>query len=345
MPYPEVNVSWKEVLDEPDSDDDDEWPGPRFPSATYRPASIEGSVRFNIIFLQLVKLSEILGRIWRGLHTSKAKQQSYMHGSDSIVKRLDQELTEWRFSFSHAIKEESNNFADFNESNGYFAGVIGKLMMKYACQITSGLMLSIGSTLMFYFTALILLHRPFINANRTDQSSFWICTSAATRGIRMASLLTAHDFLLTPYSFSTYPILQCSLILMYNTKNSNPQIAQAAKEDLQRGIDLIDRIHELSITTRKLRILLHNIIDNRNIDHHFMDEHHYNPPYPHVIPPVSHSNTTDPMSSTQASSIPPASQDVASIIDTFLLQQDMTFGDTIPGINEKRTHRHILIQS
>lgn len=206
-------------------------------------------------------------------------------------------------------------------------------------------MLSIGSTLMFYFTALILLHRPFINANRTDQSSFWICTSAATRGIRMASLLTAHDFLLTPYSFSTYPILQCSLILMYNTKNSNPQIAQAAKEDLQRGIDLIDRIHELSITTRKLRILLHNIIDNRNIDHHFMDDHHYNPPYPHVIPPVSHSNTTDPMSSTQASSIPPASQDVASIIDTFLLQQDMAFGDTIPGIIEKRTHRHVLIQS
>lgn len=114
------------MLDEPDNDDDDEWPGPRFPSATYRPASIEGSVRFNIIFLQLVKLSEILGRIWRGLHTSKAKQQSYMHGSDSIVRRLDQELTEWRFSFSHAIKEESNNFADFNESNGYFAGVIGK---------------------------------------------------------------------------------------------------------------------------------------------------------------------------------------------------------------------------
>lgn len=188
---------------------------------------------------------------------------------------------------------------------------------------------------MFYFTALILLHRPFIKANPTDQSSFWICTSAATRGIRMASLLTAHDFLLTPYSFSTYPILQCSLILMYNTKNSDPQIAQAAKEDLQRGIDLIDRIHELSITTRKLRILLHNIIDNRNIDHHFMDDHHYNPPYPHVIPPVSNN---DPISSTQQASIPsssqlpPATQDVASIIDTFLLQQDMTFGDTIPGM-------------
>ncbi|KAI9314766.1 fungal-specific transcription factor domain-containing protein [Dichotomocladium elegans] len=252
VPYPDVNVSWKEVLDISDSDDDSESYLPRFPSATYQPKSTQGKAPIFTLFLQLVKLSEILGRIWKGLHTDRAKQSSYMHGSDSIVAQLDRELTEWRFEFSKAIKD--NPFDDFNQENGYFSGVI-------------------GSTLLFYFTALILLHRPFIKyigsegANeQSSRSSFWICTSAASRGIRLAAQLSAYDYLLTPYAFSLYPVLQCCLILMYNTKNCDVSISSAAKADLQRGIDLIDRIHKLSSTARKLKTLLHSIIDNKNID-------------------------------------------------------------------------------
>ncbi|KAI9310661.1 fungal-specific transcription factor domain-containing protein [Dichotomocladium elegans] len=319
VPYPSPYASWKEVLDEPEDDElDDDEGGPRFPSATYRPDSVGGYVAFNTLFLQLVKLSEIYGRIWRGLHTSNAKQQSFLHGSDNIVTKLDRELTEWRFSFSRTIKYEALHFPDFHPESGYFAGVI-------------------GSILLFYFTALILLHRPFIkNSNQHQEDfsslSFKICTSAATRGIRMAAQLSPHDYLLTSYAFSLYPVLQCCLVLMYNTKSHDPRIAQAAKEDLQRAFELIDRIQDVSGWARKLKILLHSILDNRNIDYlRVMDDE-----YPYEDPEAVSSSSSTPLfkdcvtATTALDAAAPSAvpaedpiHDMASIIDTFLLHQDV----------------------
>lgn len=124
MEYPSTVVSWREVLDEPSGPDDDAYP--RFPSSTFRPASLDGSVELYQIFLQLVKLSEILGRILLGMYTPGARRCSAVQGYDAIVTRLDYELTEWHQGFPLALKNTKHK--DFDERNGYFASSIGMFL-------------------------------------------------------------------------------------------------------------------------------------------------------------------------------------------------------------------------
>jgi hypothetical protein len=71
---------------------------PRFPSID--PQVVENSTdRFlpiNEPFVQMIKLSEILGRILQGLYSPRAKKYSVEHGSDSIVAYLNNALSNWR---------------------------------------------------------------------------------------------------------------------------------------------------------------------------------------------------------------------------------------------------------
>ncbi|KAF7727016.1 Transcriptional activator of fatty acid utilization [Apophysomyces ossiformis] len=248
--YPDATASWEEVLDEPETAT--EIHSSRFPSAAYRPSSRDGRVEIYQLFIQLVKLSEILGRILQGLYTPKAQKISHEQGSDAIVTRLDHELTEWRFGFPKALQRA--NFDDFDETKGYLAPVA-------------------ASVLLCYFSLLILLHRPFIERIavgktkvRSSYSSFRIGTSAATRGMRIAAQMTVRDFLMFPYSFSLYPVLQCCLIHMYNTKNPDARISSPAKADLAKGLDLVDRLRQMSNSAKKLHTLLSIIMDNKDID-------------------------------------------------------------------------------
>ncbi|KAG1224297.1 hypothetical protein G6F35_004110 [Rhizopus arrhizus] len=248
--YPDATASWKEVLDLPDEDEDTTLP--RFPSAMYTPNQCDGRVGIYQLFVELIKLSEILGRMLQGLYTPKAKKVGLEHGSDLIVKQLDEELTQWRFGFPAALKRAA--FEDFDEKKGYLAPVT-------------------ASVLLCYFSLLILLHRPFIEARpngkkkaRSTYSSFSIGTSAATRGIRIASQMTLRDFLMFPYSFSLYPVLQCCLILMYNTKLSDAKISAAAKADLAKGIGMISRLRTMSNSAQRLYVLLKTVMSHKGIE-------------------------------------------------------------------------------
>ncbi|CAO3590220.1 unnamed protein product [Absidia cylindrospora] len=126
--------------------------------------------------------------------------------------------------------------------------------------------------LICYYGLLVLLHRPFIeragsgksNA-RPSYSSFRIGSSAATRGIRIACHMEPRDFLMFPYAFSLYPVLQCCLIHMYNTKNPDTKIAGPAKVDLTTGLALINRLKKMSHNAHKLHFLLETIMENNSI--------------------------------------------------------------------------------
>lgn len=71
---------------------------PRFPSLDPKVAAkaTDSKIPMNQPFLQLLKLSEILGRILQGLYTPKAKKHGAKHGSDAIVGYLDDALSKWR---------------------------------------------------------------------------------------------------------------------------------------------------------------------------------------------------------------------------------------------------------
>lgn len=76
---------------------EDDPAGPRFPSMHPGTPNNKGSKQpLYQPFVQLAKLSEILGRILRGLYTPKAKTVSMKYGSDAIVTLLDHALTDWR---------------------------------------------------------------------------------------------------------------------------------------------------------------------------------------------------------------------------------------------------------
>jgi hypothetical protein len=118
-------------LDEPDQDElnasvngSTEISMTRFPSAMCKPKQSDGRVGIYQLFIELVKLSEILGRILQGLYTPKAKKVGLVQGSDAIVTQLDHQLTEWRFGFPEALQKA--DFEDFDESKGYLAPVTGK---------------------------------------------------------------------------------------------------------------------------------------------------------------------------------------------------------------------------
>jgi hypothetical protein len=205
------------------------------------------------LFIQFIKLAEILGRILQGLHTPRAKKYSLEHGSYDLVARLDYELTEWRYAFPTSLK--NIQLPDFNQDVGHFAPAI-------------------ASVLLFYFSSLILLHQPFIRRTMSHSSytSQQICSSAATRGMRIASRLTARDFLMCPYSFTLYPIMQFGLIHMYNGKSADPQTSSSAKLYLKQGTELLERLQHMSRTASRMYTVFKSITENADL-HAAEDDH------------------------------------------------------------------------
>ncbi|KAI7892739.1 fungal-specific transcription factor domain-containing protein [Mucor mucedo] len=255
VPYPDPGADIEEVLDAFDADKDrilNSEVFPRFPCLTapynYKTNSNREWPQIYELFVQFIKLSEILGRILQGLHTPKAKKFSSQHGSDGLVTRLDYELTQWRNEFPKALKKIQ--LPDFNEDVGHFAPVI-------------------ASMLMFYCSSLILLHQPFIqktSQSKSSHTSLQICTSAAIRGMRIACRLTARDFLMCPYSFTLYPLRQFGLIHMFNSKNPDPKVSTSAKLYLKKGTELLSRIKNMSSTAASLYELFKDMSDTPDTD-------------------------------------------------------------------------------
>ncbi|KAI8139346.1 fungal-specific transcription factor domain-containing protein [Fennellomyces sp. T-0311] len=246
--YPEPYASWAEVLDEPVDEDDDEMP--RFPSATFRPENITDRVEIYHLFVQLIKLSEILGHILQAIYTPRARKISEMRGWDQVMTRLDHELTEWRLSFPAGLQRIKHK--DFDEQKGYYAPAIASIQLCY-------------------FACLILLHREFIerdsnNNQRASYSSFRISTSAATRGVRIAERLSVRDYLMLPYYFNMTPVLQCALIHIYNSKNRDPAISEPARENVRKAVSVAQLLKEISKRGEILYKLLCTIIAVVDID-------------------------------------------------------------------------------
>lgn len=250
--YPDAGAGIEEVMDAFKEDKEriqNNEVFPRFPSLTV-PYDLtkNHNTRPHIyeLFIQFIKLSQILGRIIQGLHTPMAKKYSSEHGSDSLVARLDYELKEWRNDFPKSLKEIQ--LPDFDVKDGHFAPAI-------------------ASVLLFYFSTLILLHQPFIRRtmSRSSYSSQQICSSAATRGMRIASRFTVNNFLMCPYLFTLYPIMQFGLIHMYNSKNPNAAISVPAKYYLQQGTQLLARLRDMSFTASRMYSVFTSIMENADL--------------------------------------------------------------------------------
>jgi hypothetical protein len=96
---------------DPDARTDDHHQ-PRFPSLDRSIAQKAKGERIPIYqpFVQLAKLSEILGRILQGLYTPRAKKHSAEHGSDVIVSYLDKALSDWRAALPPTLQISGTRF-------------------------------------------------------------------------------------------------------------------------------------------------------------------------------------------------------------------------------------------
>ncbi|KAI9483643.1 MAG: fungal-specific transcription factor domain-containing protein [Benjaminiella poitrasii] len=254
--YPNESADWEEVMDVPSKDNEDS-EAPRYPSLDKNVArkAKSGQIPIYQPFVQLVKLSEILGRLLQGLYTPLAKKHSEKHGSDAIVTYLDNSLSEWRAALPPALQISHINVRRL-DSHG-----------RTPLLSMSGLMY------LSYCTLLILLHRPFIENNggmtRSSQSSLSICTSAATRCVDIAEKMHYRDFLLVSWNFAMYPVFTASLIHIYNATNPDTIVSDVAKSNLWRACSVIKRMSKISIAAARLYDVLTQLTKIRDIS---MDE-------------------------------------------------------------------------
>ncbi|KAI9489239.1 fungal-specific transcription factor domain-containing protein [Zychaea mexicana] len=257
--YPSESSSWEEVMDTPPKQDEEEEGdsdnGPRFPSLD---PSVAQRVKIDRIpiyqpFVQLAKLSELLGRILQGLYTPRAKRHSAQHGSDVIVSYLDNALSEWRSNLPPSLQISSTNVSRL-DSRGH-----------------SPLLSMSGLIYLTYCTLLVLLHRPFIEREkeghdtRLSMSSLTICTNAATRCVDIAEKMHYRDFMLVSWSFSIYPVFTASLIHIFNAASTDNIVADVAKSNIIKAMGVIKRLSKLSPAAGKLFDVLKQLMETRNI--------------------------------------------------------------------------------
>lgn len=108
--YPNDSADWEEIMDI--SNDLEEENSTRFPSVVDEDIPPSASVPIYQSFVEIIKLSEILGDILQGLYTPLAKLRSEKHGSNAIVNYVDDTLSKWRNKLP-----EDMNFNQINEKN------------------------------------------------------------------------------------------------------------------------------------------------------------------------------------------------------------------------------------
>ncbi|RUS30413.1 fungal-specific transcription factor domain-containing protein [Jimgerdemannia flammicorona] len=214
-------------------------------------------------FIQLIKLSEILGRVLQGLYSPKAHSLSLGLGSDSLVKLLDDSLTSWRLALPSELQYSPREGDRANEENGKSA----PMGLRTGADTGETVAYS-GPLYLCFYTILILLHRPFIPSRKNNQprSSFpslSICTSAATNIIHIAEKMKMRDFMRFSWSFSIYTVFQASLIHLHNTTNTDVQLAALANANLLRAIACLTDMKKTWHIAHKVCHMLKVLMDLR----------------------------------------------------------------------------------
>lgn len=247
--HPSENVSLDEVMDTMTETDQHL---PRFPSLDKHIAekANDSSIPMYQPFVQLLKLSEILGRILQCLYTPKAKKHSAQYGSDAMVAYLDDQLSKWRAALPPLLEISSAGERTMQSKEHH------------------PLLSMSGLICMSYCTLLILLHRPFIekephnttNSNMSSRSSLTICTSAAIRIVEVSESMHYRDFLMVSWGFALYPLFTAALIHIYNSSNPDSIVSDVAKSNLVRALAVVDKLCLLSPMTMNMSNILKKVI-------------------------------------------------------------------------------------
>ncbi|KAI9493352.1 fungal-specific transcription factor domain-containing protein [Zychaea mexicana] len=199
-------------------------------------------------FVLLIKLSEILGRVLKALYAPKAKRSNSNAGLDdpTILVVFDRRLKNWKAS----LDEQEEH------------GVIPPTQK--------------GHLLVFYYTIMLLVHRPFVQLSATEfpdlqsivADSRRACTDAATN---ISDILRHHSSVPTrEHSFLSlclptcfvYGMFQASLVHLSNALQD--RASTHAVQTLEQSLALL-KLHQHLCPVPRVIEILHMLITINNL--------------------------------------------------------------------------------
>ncbi|ORX45891.1 hypothetical protein DM01DRAFT_1386434 [Hesseltinella vesiculosa] len=175
------------------------------------------------MFVNLIKLSGILGEVLRRIYSPKAKSVGYQSAlMEQTVLGLDRMLQEWyesvpaEFRITHEQLQSMKGF-EYTQIDRFRSG---------------------GPLTLCYYAVVILLFRPFLVLEALPSSSFSNlhemasrrCLEAARRAIDVARHVPIMDITRYGWNFAAYSVFQASLVHIYHCTSSDMAIAQTEKD-------------------------------------------------------------------------------------------------------------------
>ncbi|KAI8379646.1 fungal-specific transcription factor domain-containing protein [Radiomyces spectabilis] len=252
-----------------DRDFDTELPSPYEVSDAGLPI-LEESTPIYHSFLLFIKLSEILGRVLKALYAPKAKHANINAGLDdpTILVVFDRRLKQWRAS----LDEPLNGVELSSAQKGNFFDSQNKTKEIYLSKSYTRIRTFIVPLLIFYHTAVILAHRPFLELtmlqsineqNAIEIASWQPCAdSAASLNdiIKQIPSLKATPEVYSSFCLPTcfvYAMFQSSLVLLSALLKDRASSEKLTA--LQQSLALIKQ-HETLAPARQAYELLNMMI-------------------------------------------------------------------------------------
>ncbi|KAI9273667.1 fungal-specific transcription factor domain-containing protein [Sporodiniella umbellata] len=183
-------------------------------------------------FLNFVKLSSILGDILRRLYSPISKTASFkIEDVELSIESLKKKLDAWYTDVPEDCKLSEADLWDLSKNPDLHTNTV---------KVTQG-----GPLTVCYYVVLILLHRPFVAIEKSTanipfiEKCTIICSSAAKLCIQVAQVIPSKSLVKFGWNSAGYSVFFAGLFHAFNTKNSDPKVADEAKEYLRIIIDQI----------------------------------------------------------------------------------------------------------
>ncbi|KAI8098464.1 fungal-specific transcription factor domain-containing protein, partial [Halteromyces radiatus] len=181
------------------------------------------------MFVNLVKLSGILGEVLRRIYSPKGKAMGYGTSiMEQTVWSLDKMLKEW---FDQVPAECRITQDQLREMKG--------MEHTQRDKFRSG-----GPLTVCYYAVVVLLFRPFIvfecnnhHGSRLFNEAPKRCMDAAKNSIDVARHTPGIEIVRYGWNFAAYSIFQAALIHVYNCTSNDPVVAQMSRDYIRISID------------------------------------------------------------------------------------------------------------
>ncbi|KAI9268085.1 fungal-specific transcription factor domain-containing protein [Phascolomyces articulosus] len=179
-------------------------------------------------FVHLIQITDILGHVLRNVYYAKARHHASQQHLEHVLTGLNRELTNWYNRLPPALQYKPPN----TES-----GETAKCPPLAIAQIH-----------LFYYTTLILLHRPFIPGNSSQSPSslpsYKICISAARSILDIVNIMFSENKIRYVINYAVYCLFTAGIMFIKMASTDEADKVFDAKiyiNKIMRALDEIDR--------------------------------------------------------------------------------------------------------